>query len=61
LHFPVATWLKCIVDDGALFTSEGKCGIDIRFQDCSGSLVQAHTMMFPFKQKYIRPLIEIER
>ncbi|KAK2415048.1 two-component response regulator ARR10 [Trifolium repens] len=44
---PAATWLKSNVD-GALLASEGKCGIGICFRDSSGSLVQAHTMVFPF-------------
>jgi ribonuclease HI len=44
---PAATWPKCNVD-GALLASGGKCGIGICFRDSSGSLVQAHTMLFPF-------------
>ncbi|PNX57208.1 replication protein A 70 kDa DNA-binding subunit, partial [Trifolium pratense] len=43
---PGVTWLKCNVD-GALLASEGKCGIGICFRDRSGSLVRAHTMVFP--------------
>jgi ribonuclease HI len=44
---PATTWLKCNVD-GAVFALEGKCCIGICFRDSSGSLVQAHTMVFPF-------------
>jgi ribonuclease HI len=45
---PEENWLKCNID-GAIFTSEGKFGIGICFRDSHGSLVQAHTMVFPFE------------
>jgi hypothetical protein len=42
---PEENWLKCNVD-GAIFSIEEKFGIC--FHDNSASLVQAHTMLFPF-------------
>jgi hypothetical protein len=35
--------------DEVLFTNERKVGVEVCFLDRSGSFIQAHTMIFPFK------------